>query len=139
MDTKSLAHPAQPSTTEPQPAYVLRGAGLFELHRDEVLDGYQGGGRWLVPSGSESGKVYEVRVGTRPERNRCECTGFQRHEHCSHVVCASIARKKSAICDGCGSRVWRRSLTEVTEGYASLTWFVGDVVCRRCARGTDIF
>ncbi len=82
------------SIPEPQPAYVLRGLGLFEIHRDEILESYQGGGRWLVPSGTESGRLYEVRVGTRPERNRCECTGFQRHEHCSHVVCAGTARKQ---------------------------------------------
>ncbi|MDP9479574.1 MAG: hypothetical protein M3R38_28560, partial [Actinomycetota bacterium] len=61
---------------ETAPAYVLRGLGLFELHADDILDSYQGGGRWLVPSGSDPGRRYEVRTGTRPKRSRCECRGF---------------------------------------------------------------
>jgi len=131
----SLAQPAHLSTTEPQPGYVLRGLGLFELHRDEILrEGYQGGGKWLIPSGSESAKLYEVRVGTRPERNRCECVGFHHHKHCSHVVCASIARKKSALCDCCGERRWWPELTEVQEDHESLTWFPGDLLCAGCLR-----
>ncbi len=130
---KSIAPPAHQSTPEPQPAYVLRGAGLFELHREDLE--YLGGGRWLVPSGSESGKAYEVRVGTRPERNRCECTGFQRHGHCSHVVCAGIARKKSAVCDSCGERRWWPQLTEVQEDDGLLAWFPGDRLCDDCRPG----
>lgn len=133
MIKESLAQPAHQSTTEPQPAYVLRGAGLFELHRDELE--YLGGGRWLIPSGTESGKVYEVRVGTRPERSRCECTGFGRHEHCSHVVCAGIARKKSAVCDCCGERRCRSQLTEVQEDDELLAWFAGDRLCAACVPG----
>ena len=136
MDTKSLAHPARPST--PEPAYVLRGLGIFELHRDALLESYQGGGRWLVPSGTDAGKAYEVRVGARPERNRCECKGFGSHKHCSHLVAAERAARTSAVCDGCGKRVRRRDLIEVAEDHGSLTWFPGDLVCRRCARGTDI-
>ncbi|PLS85037.1 MAG: hypothetical protein CYG60_14710, partial [Actinobacteria bacterium] len=62
-----------PST--PEPAYVLRGLGLFELHAGEILASYKGGGKYLVPSGTEANGLYEVRVGTRPERNRCECRG----------------------------------------------------------------
>lgn len=150
MDTKSLAQPAPPttpagedfehvstivarSTPEPPPAYVLRGAGLFETYRDELQ--YIGGGKWLIPSGTESGKTYEVRVGIRPERNRCECTGFHRHEHCSHVVCATIARKKSALCDCCGERRWWSALTEVQEDHELLAWFPGDRLCATCIPG----
>lgn len=44
----------------------MRGLGIFELHRDDILDSYQGGGRWLIPSGSDGDTLYEVRVGTRP-------------------------------------------------------------------------
>jgi len=95
---KSLAHPAPQST----PDYVWRGRGLFETYREELQ--YLGGGRWIIPSGSAVGRLYEVRVGTRPERNCCECTGHQRHGQCSHVVCADIARKNSAVCDCCGGR-----------------------------------
>ena len=138
MAETTIAQPARPSTPEPAPAYVLRGLGIFELHRDDILAGYQGGGRWLVPSGSESGKLYEVRVGSRPECDRCECRGWASHKHCSHVVAARRAARTSAVCDGCGKRVWRRGLIEVTEDHGSLTWFPGDGVCRPCARGTDV-
>lgn len=149
--TKDTAHPAHPhpepaagdlehvstivarTTPEPPPAYVLRGAGLFETYREELR--YLGAGRWLVPSGSESGKVYEARVGTRPERNRCECTGHQRHGHCSHVVCAGIAHKKSALCDCCGERRWWSGLTEVQEDDSLLAWFPGDRLCDGCRPG----
>ncbi len=116
------------------PGYVLRGLGLFELHADEILDSYRGGGRWLVPSGTDAGNVYEVRTGTRPERNRCECRGFSSHRHCSHVVAAERVAKRSGVCDGCGERVWRRDLSEVQE---SLTYFAGDLLCRSCRRDSD--
>ncbi len=81
MAETTIAHPAHPTTFETTPGYVLRGLGLFELHREEILESYQGGGRWMVPSGTEPGKVYEVRVGSRPERHRCECRGFTSHKH----------------------------------------------------------
>ena len=132
MDTKSLAQPAHQSTTEPPPGYVLRGRGLFETYREDLE--YIGGGRWLVPSGSESGKVYEVRVGSRPDRSRCECVGFVNHRHCSHVVCASLAHRRSAVCDSCGERRWWPELTEVQEDHESLTWFPGDLLCAGCLR-----
>ena len=123
--------PKVQNLTTPEPAYVLRGLALYELHADEILGSYQGSGRWLVPSGAANG-LYEVRVGTRPERNRCECRGFASHRHCSHVVAAGRVAKKSGVCDGCGERVWHRDLLEV--GTDSLTFFEGDVLCRPCAR-----
>ncbi len=129
MIDATIAQPARPST--PEPAYVLRGLGLFELHRDEILHSYQGAGRYVVPSGAGVG-AYEVRVGTRPERNRCECRGFASHGHCSHVVAAGRVAKRSAVCDGCGERVWSRDLLEV--GADSLSFFEGDSLCRGCAR-----
>ncbi len=131
--TKSTA-PEHPSTPETTPAYVLRGLGLFELHRDEILDSYQGGGRYIVPSGTEANGLYEVRVGTRPERNRCECRGFASHGHCSHLIAAGRVAKRSAVCDSCGERRWNRELVEVTEDHDSLTWFPGDLLCRGCVR-----
>ncbi len=129
--TKVTATPEHPST--PEPGYVLRGLGLFELHADEILQGYQGGGRWLVPSGSANGS-YEVRVGTRPERHRCECRGFGSHGHCSHVIAADRVAKRSGICDGCAVRAWSRDLSEVVE---SLTFFEGDLLCPPCRHGSD--
>ena len=119
---------------EPVPAYTLRGLGLFELHADEIHASYQGGARWLVPSGTEAGKVYEVRVGSRPERHRCECVGFQQHDHCSHHVAARRVARRSAVCDGCVVRRWWKNLTEVTEDDGLLAWFPGDRLCRTCIR-----
>ncbi len=118
--------------TTPEPGYVLRGLGLYELHAGEILASYQGGGRYVVPSGTEAGNLYLVRVGTRPERNRCECRGFAGHNHCSHVVAAGRVAKRSAVCDGCGERAWNRDLVEV--GADSLSFFEGDSLCRGCAR-----
>ncbi len=132
MIDATIAQPARPST--PEPAYVLRGLGLFELHRDEILHSYRGAGRYVVPSGTEANGLYEVRVGTRPERNRCECRGWASHGHCSHVVAAGRVAKRSALCEGCGVRAWRRDLSEVQE---SLTYFAGDLLCRSCRRGSD--
>jgi hypothetical protein len=121
--------------TTPEPAYVLRGLGLFELHAVEILASYRGAGRYLVPSGAGVG-AYEVRVGTRPTRNRCECRGFASHRHCSHVVAAERTAKRSGLCDGCGERVWRRDLVEVDPD--SLTFFEGDELCRPCARAHGV-
>ncbi len=122
IDQKSSA-PAHPTTPETAPAYVLRGLGIFELRADEILASYKGGGRYIVPSGTTANGLYEVRIVTRPERNRCECRGFSSHRHCSHIVAAGRVAKKSALCDGCGGRVWHRDLVEV--GDDSLTFFEG--------------
>ena len=133
MIDATIAQPAHPTTPETAPDYVLRGLGIFELRADEILASYQGGGRFLVPSGTAA-VAYEVRVGVRPERNRCECRGFASHGHCSHVVAAQRVSKRSAVCDGCGERTWRRDLSEVQE---SLTYFEGDLLCTTCRRGSD--
>lgn len=132
MTAPSLAQSAHRSTAESVPDYVWRGRGLFETYRDELV--YLGGGNWLVPSGSTPGKLYEVRVGSprRPERSSCECVGFQHHNHCSHLVCAEIAHKKSAVCDACGERKYWPELWEVHEEDGLLAWFPGDRLCRRC-------
>lgn len=131
MIKKSLAQPAQ----EPTPDYVWRGRGLFEAFRGELE--YVGGGTWLIPSGSDPGKGYKVRVGSsrRPERSRCECIGYQSHGHCSHLVCAQIAHRRSAVCDACGERHYWPELREVQEDDGLLAWFPGDVLCGGCARG----
>ena len=135
---KSLAHPAPRPTTESDvvPEYVLRGLGIFELRGDDILRSYQGGGRWLVPSGTDTSRLYEVRVGVRPERNRCECRGFASHKHCSHIVAAERVGKRSGVCDGCGERAWRRDLFEV--GDDNLTFFEGAELCRPCARAHGV-
>jgi hypothetical protein len=132
MGTTSLPATPRESTTEPQPAYVLRGYGLFELHQDQF--NYIGAGKWLIPSGTEAGKVYEVRVGSprHPERSRCECVGYQHHGHCSHLICATLAHRRSAVCDSCGERKYWPELQEVHEEDGLLAWFPGDRLCDFC-------
>src|SRR4051794_36170444 len=134
MATTSLPVGRRESTTEPTPDYVWRGHGMFEVHRDELQ--YLGAGKWLIPSGSTNDKLYEVRVGSpaHPERSRCECLGFQHHNHCSHLICAGIAHRKSAVCDACGERHYWPELQEVLEEDGLLSWWPGDVLCRTCAR-----
>ncbi len=132
MAKASLAHAAhEPATEERPPAYVLRGHGLFELYRDDLE--YIGSGTWLIPSGSKGSKDYKVRVGLRRE-SQCECVGHENHGHCSHVVCASIAHKRSAVCDSCSSRRWWSEITEVFEDDALLSWYPGDRLCKSCIR-----
>jgi hypothetical protein len=143
VDSTSLAHqehlvPEEASGLEHvssivarcTPDYVWRGRGLFGTYREDLQ--YIGSGKWLIPSGTSPSVRYEARVGTRPERDRCECTGFRHHHHCSHVVCAKLAHRKSAICDGCGERRWWRLLEQVTEDDELLSWFPGDVLCSGC-------
>ncbi len=131
MDTTTVAQ-AAPQTT-PEPAYVLRGLGLFELHRDPILDSYQGGGRWLIASGTESDRHYEVRVGVR--RQSCECQGYARHDHCSHLIAGRHVARRSAVCDCCGERRWWSELSEVQEEHELLAWFPGDRLCAACVPG----
>ena len=126
MIETTIARPGQESSTEPQAGYVL-----FKLHADEILEGYLGRGRWLIPSGSEAGRCYVVRVGVR-RPSTCECVGYERHRHCSHAEAAKLASKKSAVCHGCGRRRWDRELVEVTEDDGLLSWYEGDRLCREC-------
>jgi hypothetical protein len=123
---------------EALPTYHLRGLGLYELHGEDILASYQGAGRYLVPSGTTRGLVHEVRVGRRPERSRCECTGFQHHGHCSHHVAAQRVARRSAVCDACGVRRWWTEVTEVQEEDELLAWFPMDVLCRARAPGRGI-
>ncbi|MDQ3832948.1 MAG: hypothetical protein M3315_04815 [Actinomycetota bacterium] len=126
MAETSIAHPAHESIPE-----FWKGRGLFETYRDELK--YVGSGKWLIPSGSECGKVYEVRVGIRRE-SRCECAGHRHHGHCSHVVCAERVHRLSGTCDCCGERRYWPRLRAVEEDDALLSWYPGDVICEACVR-----
>src|SRR5215218_4445125 len=117
-----------PAAQETNPEYVWRGRGLFETYRDELE--YLGSGKWLIPSGTKPGLKYEVRAGVRSES--CECVGYSRRGHCSHIVCVIIARKKSGVCDSCGVRRWNRELVEVQDDDGLLSWYPGDRICKRC-------
>jgi hypothetical protein len=131
LSSTTIARSGQETTTEPLPEYVLRGLGLFEIRREDLR--YLGGGKWLIPSGSESGKAYEVRVGVRRE-SRCECVGYQHHHHCSHIVAAERAHCLSGTCDCCGERCWWPELRSVEEDDGLLGWHPGDVICEDCIR-----
>jgi hypothetical protein len=69
---------------------------------------------------------------TKSSRVISECRGFASHGHCSHVEAASIAARKSAVCDSCGTRHWYSDLREVHEEDGLLSWYAGDRLCRRC-------
>jgi hypothetical protein len=91
----------------------------------------------LVPSQSGGTAVYEITLGRRGEF--CECADFEhRGSGCKHIVAATIARAKTAPCEGCGKRFRHRDLYEVQDWHESLTWFPGQLLCRGCAAATGI-
>lgn len=123
MIENSLAH----SRTYTPVVRIAEGRGLFRelghTFRHER-------GAWFIPSRTVEGRVYEVRLGTV---ERCECGDYTyRGARCAHITAASIAQAKSRICSCCGQRVLGRFLSEVTEGDALLSWFVGDELCADC-------
>lgn len=85
------------------------------------------------PFCSDEGKGYVARLGKRHE---CECVGFVNHRHCSHIVYAEIAARKSAVCDGCGERRWWPQLRVVEEEDGLLSWYPGDVLCDTCLKAS---
>ncbi len=122
MAAPSLARSGYENT----PSYVDKGRALylegFELFR------YLGRGRWIVPSATVEGRVYEVDL----RSDRCECLGYGSHRHCCHLVAATIASAKTGVCSCCGGRVPNPELYEVAEEDELLSWFAGDMVCRDC-------
>ena len=131
MDTRSLAHPA-PTTTREQ-----RGLELYREHAGAIrFDAAQRG--WLVPSTSDGGtSVYEVTIGRKGES--CEARDFEFHgdrQPCKHIICATIARAKTAACSGCCERRPHRDLVEATED--DLSVFAGERYCRPCARRVGV-
>ncbi|MDQ3833341.1 MAG: hypothetical protein M3315_06855 [Actinomycetota bacterium] len=68
------------------------------------------------------------------KRDECECVGFVNHGHCSHIVCAEIAARKSAECDGCGELRWWPQLRVGEEEDGLLSWYPGDVFCDTCLK-----
>ncbi len=72
-------------------------------------------------------------------RGTCECRDFEHQgASCEHLLAAEIVNAKSAACADCNRRFLGRDLYEVTEYHESLTWFVGDLLCRLCAIGHGI-
>ncbi len=115
-----IAHPGSKSTS-----YVDRGRELYAEHALEIIASHDHG-VYMVPSGSEPGKVYEVRPG-----RSCECIARDYRDHCSHDMAATMAHAKSFACDGCQERYPNTERVEV--GSDSLTHFEGEELCLGCA------
>jgi hypothetical protein len=126
VDTKSLAHPAHPSTRE------LRALKLFRERRHEIKE--VAPNLYRVPS-CAGDRVYTVDY----DLERCSCPDARRHPElsCKHLIAIGILvakrRARTAPCAGCGERFRRRELYEVCEDHGSLTYFVGDRLCEECA------
>ncbi len=125
MITTESSATSAPTTRE------QRGLALWREHADAIR--FDADERvWLVPSASDGGtSVYEVTIGRRGES--CECRDFEFHgTGCKHIICATIARAKTAACSGCGGRFPHRDLLEAMED--DLGVFEGERYCRPCAR-----
>jgi hypothetical protein len=84
---------------------------------------------YKVPS-REVGTYYVVSL----SRQVCECRDFKHGTYpCKHLLAAEIVSSKCGTCADCAGRFLGRDLIEVTEDHESLTWFVGDLLCRTCA------
>jgi hypothetical protein len=124
VDTKNLT---APSTTREQ-----RGLALYREHGHEVE--HLGGHRLSVPSCTGT---HRYLVDLKAETCSCD-DAIHAARRCKHLYAASLAHAKSATCSGCGDRVPRRGLIEVTEDHQSLTFFEGDHVCEDCALGAGV-
>ena len=132
MIDQSLADSPHPSTRE------QRGLQLYREHADEITFS---GGVWLVPSQHDATSVYEVTIGTKGES--CECRDFEFNgdrQPCKHIRAATIARAKSARCDGCGEVRRRREMVEVGPEQAKMSLEVreGERYCSPCARRVGV-
>jgi hypothetical protein len=122
----------QANSTAPTTTRATRGLQLFRSRGDEIR--HYRGTVWSVPScGGEGVYLVEITSGV------CTCPDLPpKGESCKHSYAALIANAKSATCDGCGDRVPRRDLVEVTEDHESLTYFQGDALCESCASDAGI-
>ena len=131
MITTEFIAPAPRPTTREQ-----RGLELYREHADAIrFDATEC--VWLVPSQHDSTSVYEVSIGRKGES--CECRDFGVHgdrQPCKHIICATIARAKTAACSGCCERRPHRDLVEATED--DLSVFAGERYCRPCARRVGV-
>jgi hypothetical protein len=106
---------------------------IADEHAQEIAESAVGA-VYKVP-GCTGGTYYVVSL----SRSACECKDFQnRGASCEHLLAAEIVNAKSGTCADCNRRFLGRDLYEVTEDHESLTWFVGDLLCRSCAIGHGI-
>ncbi|MDP9481362.1 MAG: hypothetical protein M3R38_37810 [Actinomycetota bacterium] len=102
-----------------------RALALYVEHAETIALGFRAG-VYRVPSRTEEGKTYAVRLVPSPS---CTCPDFRGGE-CLHVMAARVAREHAAPCSSCGCRFRHRELEEAPED--SLTWFPGDRLCQSC-------
>ena len=126
MIETTVAHPACPDPAR-QPCRADRALSLYVEHAEAIALSFRAG-VYRVPSRTEEGKTYAVRLVPSPS---CTCPDFRRVPgECLHVMAARVVRKKTAPCSSCGRRFPHRELAEVPED--SLTWFPGDRLCKAC-------
>ncbi len=82
-----------------------------------------------MPSESNVERFYvvDLKEGTCPCADRTPAGEVDKH-----ITAARYVKAKTATCAGCRRRIRHRALTEVAEDHASLTWFVGDLLCWSC-------
>jgi hypothetical protein len=119
--SSAAAHPSTPRQG--------RARDIYREHAREIAESAEGA-IFHVPSGTGGTRYYVVSL----SRWVCECADFEhRGESCKHLIAAEMVRSSSASCAGCSGRFLRADLHEVTEDHESITWFVGDRLCRMCA------
>ncbi len=104
-----------------------RALALYVEHAEEVALSFRKG-TYRVPSRTEEGKTYAVRLVPSPS---CTCPDFRGGE-CLHVMAARVVRKRTSPCSSCGWRFRHRELEEAPED--SLTWFPRRRLVRRLRR-----
>jgi hypothetical protein len=130
-----MASTSVPASPQEATTRIDRGRRLFAEHTDDIrFDPVER--VWLVPPQHDATSVYEVTLGRRGEF--CECKDFEYRSPaggCVHIIAATLARAKTALCDYCNARVPRRELVEVHEEHTAWAHGAreGDRFCRECA------
>ncbi len=132
MDDTRIAQRVVERARKTEETRLHRATQIVREHAREITESGEGA-IYKVPN--SRGGVYVVSL----SRWVCECADWEfRGEPCKHLFAAEIVRSKSSTCAECNSRFLRRDLVEVTEDHESLTWFVGDELCRSCAIGHGV-
>lgn len=112
-------------------ARVQRGRALYEEHGEKIISSYSKG-QYKVPS--SSGGHHFVKVTSRQEA--CSCANHMyRRATCAHIIAATMAKAKSAVCEECRKRFRHRDLYEVME---SDTYEEGMRLCVGCVAISDV-
>lgn len=124
MATESLAHPA-PQSTLKLSARLQRGIALAEERFEDIVRVALW--TWEVPScSSEHSYTADLKSGS------CSCPDrVPEDERCKYVSAAAWVKAKTAKCSGCCKRFRHRDLYSVPEDH--LTFFEGELLCRKCA------